>query len=168
MLIACCDDHSINTYNLKSGAKVLPPIIIEDLVASLCLSEKGYCMVLTRTGLLHMWDLEKCTNVINRASIRSLLSRKGKSLKMGMVKSLIVPPEKECINNIFYQFFESKIALIETDAFSFIQLMFLLMYCMLQFYFYKQISFYNNPYIQLLDNVIIHNVLSFLFFFIRN
>lgn len=77
VLIACCDDLSINTYNLKSGARVLPPIIIEDLVASLCVSEKGYCMVLTRTGLLHMWDLEKRTNVINRASIRSLLSRKG-------------------------------------------------------------------------------------------
>lgn len=79
MLVACCEDLSINSYNLKSGAKVLPPIIIEDMVSSLCISEKGHCMVLTRTGLLHMWDLEKCTNVINRASIRSLLSKKGES-----------------------------------------------------------------------------------------
>lgn len=81
VLIACCDDFSINTYNLKSGARVLPPIIIEDLAASLGVSEKGYCMVLTRTGLLYMWDLEKCTNVINRASIRSLLNKNGKNIQ---------------------------------------------------------------------------------------
>lgn len=77
VLIACCDDLSINVYNLKSGARVLPPVVVEDLVACLCVSEKGHCMVLTRTGLLHMWDLEKCTNVINRASLRSLLNKKG-------------------------------------------------------------------------------------------
>lgn len=81
VLVACCDDLSINSYDLKSGAKVLPPIIVEDLVSSICISEKGHCMVLTRTGLLHMWDLEKRMNVINRASIRSLLSRKGKKKK---------------------------------------------------------------------------------------
>lgn len=81
MLVACCEDMSVNSYDLKSGARVLPPIVIEDMVSSLCVSEKGHCMVLTRTGLLHMWDLEKRSNVINRASVRSLLSRKGKGEK---------------------------------------------------------------------------------------
>lgn len=90
VIVVCCDDLSINTYNLKSGARILPPIIIEDLAASLCVSEKGYCMVLTRTGLLNMWDLEKCTNVINRASIRSLLNKKGKFIKITSNRVMIL------------------------------------------------------------------------------
>lgn len=59
---------------------MLPPLIIEDVASALCLSESGHCMVLTKTGLFHMWNIEKKKCVINRASVRCLLSKKGKKL----------------------------------------------------------------------------------------
>nr|CAI5830793.1 unnamed protein product [Callosobruchus analis] len=66
-IVACCEDLSINCYDLKS----------EDLVSSLSISQEGHCLVLTKTGLLHMWHLEDAKNIISRVSVRSLLSGKG-------------------------------------------------------------------------------------------
>lgn len=76
-VVVCCDDLNINSYNLKSGARILPPLIIEDLASTLCLSDNGVCLVLTKTGLLHMWDMETKKCIISRASVRCLLSKKG-------------------------------------------------------------------------------------------
>lgn len=81
-VVVCCDDLSINSYDLRSGARILPPLIIEDTASALCLSDSGSCMVLTKTGLLHLWDIEKKCCVISRASVRCLLSKKGKKRYM--------------------------------------------------------------------------------------
>lgn len=76
-IVACCEDLTINCYTLKSGARALPPLLIEDLVSSLSLSQSGYCLVLTKTGLIHMWNFDTPKNVLSRVSVRSLLSGKG-------------------------------------------------------------------------------------------
>ncbi|CAH0546433.1 unnamed protein product [Brassicogethes aeneus] len=76
MIIACCEDLSINSYDLKNGSRPLPPLLIEDVVSSISLSQEGYCLVLTKTGLMHMWDLEKRKSILTRISVRSLLSGK--------------------------------------------------------------------------------------------
>lgn len=73
LLVACCEDLTVNTYDLKSGARSLPPLLIEDLVSCLSLSEKGHLLVLTKTGLMHMWDLCQSKSVLNRVSVRCLL-----------------------------------------------------------------------------------------------
>ncbi|XP_076271672.1 histone cell cycle regulator-like protein isoform X2 [Rhynchophorus ferrugineus] len=73
LLVACCEDLTINTYDIKSGARALPPLLIEDLVSCLSLSEKGHLLVLTKTGLMHMWNLNEAKSVLNRISVRSLL-----------------------------------------------------------------------------------------------
>ncbi|CAG9818845.1 unnamed protein product [Phaedon cochleariae] len=77
MIVASCEDSTIHCYDLKSGARPIPTILIEDLVSSLSLSQTGYCLVLTKTGLLHMWDFKKPKNILSRISVRSLLSGKG-------------------------------------------------------------------------------------------
>ncbi|XP_072378444.1 protein HIRA isoform X1 [Diabrotica undecimpunctata] len=77
MVVACCEDLTLNCYNIKSGARSLPPILIEDLVSSICLSQEGHCLVLTKTGLIHMWDFKTHKNIFSRISVRSLLTGKG-------------------------------------------------------------------------------------------
>lgn len=84
--MACCEDLTINSYHLKSGSRVLPPLLIEDVAAALRLTDAGICLVLTKTGLLHMWNIELKKSILNRISIRSLLANKGKIEK--------VPPKK--------------------------------------------------------------------------
>ncbi|XP_018336121.1 protein HIRA homolog [Agrilus planipennis] len=74
VVIACCEDLSMNCFNIKSGARTLPSLHIEDLVVSLSLTENSNCLVLTRTGLLYMWDLQKAKALVNRVSVRSLIS----------------------------------------------------------------------------------------------
>ncbi|XP_018573926.1 protein HIRA homolog [Anoplophora glabripennis] len=76
-IVACCEDLTINCYDLKSGARSLPPLLIEDVVSSLSLSQNSYCLVLTKTGLLHMWDLQNSKSLLTRISVRSLLTGKG-------------------------------------------------------------------------------------------
>ncbi|CAH1955908.1 unnamed protein product [Acanthoscelides obtectus] len=76
-IVACCEDLTINCYDLKSGSRPLPPLLIEDLVSSLSISQEGHCLVLTKTGLIHMWHLESAKNILSRVSVRSLLSGKG-------------------------------------------------------------------------------------------
>ncbi|KAL3282900.1 hypothetical protein HHI36_006058 [Cryptolaemus montrouzieri] len=85
LIVACCEDLTINTYDIKSGARPLPPLLIEDLVSSLSLSKDCYCLVLTKTGLVHMWDLSKGKSVISRVSVRSLLT--GKTVVSGFCMS---------------------------------------------------------------------------------
>lgn len=75
-IVACCEDLSINCYYVKSGARLLPPLLVEDVVSVLCLSDNGTCLILTKTGLLHMWKLEIAKSILSRVSIRSLLSNK--------------------------------------------------------------------------------------------
>lgn len=75
-IVACCEDLSINFYHIKSGARVLPQMLIEDAVSALCLSDNSVCLVLTKTGLIHMWNIEIGKSLLNRVSIRSLLSNK--------------------------------------------------------------------------------------------
>ncbi|XP_057664646.1 protein HIRA homolog isoform X1 [Diorhabda carinulata] len=77
LIVVCCEDLTINCFEIKSGARPLPPILIEDLVSSISLSQEGHCLVLTKTGLIHMWDLETHKNIFSRISIRSLLTGKG-------------------------------------------------------------------------------------------
>ncbi|KAK4876707.1 hypothetical protein RN001_009213 [Aquatica leii] len=77
LIIVCCDDMTINCFLVKSGARALPSILIEDLAVCICISECSCCLVLTRTGLIHMWDLENEKSILNRISVRSLLSNKG-------------------------------------------------------------------------------------------
>ncbi|KAJ8924558.1 hypothetical protein NQ315_000707 [Exocentrus adspersus] len=77
IMVACCEDLTINCYDLKSGARPLPPLLIEDVVSSLSLSQNSYCLVLTKTGLLHMWDLQNSESLLSRVSVRSLLTGKG-------------------------------------------------------------------------------------------
>lgn len=76
-VVACCEDMSINFYHLKSGARALPPLLLEDAASALCLSETSICLVLTKTGLIHMWNVELGKSLLNRVSIRSLLTHKG-------------------------------------------------------------------------------------------
>ncbi|XP_017768816.1 PREDICTED: protein HIRA homolog [Nicrophorus vespilloides] len=76
LIVACCEDLSINTYEIKCGARPLPPLLIEDVASALCLSDSGICMVLTKTGLLHMWNIDLGKSILNRISLRSLLSNK--------------------------------------------------------------------------------------------
>lgn len=75
-MVACCEDLTINCYDLKSGARPLPPLLIEDMVSSLSLSQNSYCLVLTKTGLIHMWDLQNSKSLLSRISVRSLLTGK--------------------------------------------------------------------------------------------
>ncbi|XP_063920642.1 protein HIRA homolog isoform X2 [Zophobas morio] len=86
-IVACCEDLSINCYDIKSGARPLPPIIIEDVVSSISLSQNSYCLVLTKTGLLYMWNWENCKSILSRVSIRSLLSGKGVVNSCGLSSS---------------------------------------------------------------------------------
>nr|XP_023016100.1 protein HIRA homolog [Leptinotarsa decemlineata] len=76
-VVACCEDLTINVFDIKTGARPLPPLLIEDLVSSLSLSLGGLCLVLTKTGLMHMWDLRNRKSILCRVSVRSLLSGKG-------------------------------------------------------------------------------------------
>lgn len=76
VIIACCDDLTINCYYVKSSARAWPSITIEDLVVSLSLTEESMCLVLTKTGLMHLWDFESRKSLLNRISIRSLLTNK--------------------------------------------------------------------------------------------
>jgi TUP1-like enhancer of split len=80
LLVVCNEDRGINSYCLKSGARALPTLIIEDLSVAVHLSENNHCLVLTRTGLLHMWNFESKKAILNRISIRSLLFNKGSLL----------------------------------------------------------------------------------------
>ncbi|XP_060535243.1 protein HIRA homolog [Cylas formicarius] len=75
-IVACCEDLTLNCYDLATGARPLPPLLVEDLVSALSLSDSGLLLVLTKTGLLHMWDLRKGRSVLSRASVRSLLAGK--------------------------------------------------------------------------------------------
>lgn len=77
VVVACCDDCSINVYLIKSGARALPPLLIEDAAACLTLSDTCNCLVLTKTGLMHMWNFDAGKSVLNRVSVRSLLTNKG-------------------------------------------------------------------------------------------
>ncbi|KAI4472212.1 member of the hir1 family of wd-repeat protein [Holotrichia oblita] len=77
VVVACCEDCSINVYFIKSGARALPPLLIEDMAACLTLSDTCNCLVLTKTGLIHMWDFDAGKSVLNRVSVRSLLTNKG-------------------------------------------------------------------------------------------
>ncbi|KAK9878470.1 hypothetical protein WA026_022112 [Henosepilachna vigintioctopunctata] len=76
VIVACCEDLTINTYDIKSGARPLPQLLIEDLISSLSLSQDCHCLVLTKTGLVHMWDLLHRKSVLSRLSVRSLLTSK--------------------------------------------------------------------------------------------
>ncbi|KAI4472226.1 member of the hir1 family of wd-repeat protein [Holotrichia oblita] len=76
VVVACCEDCSINVYFIKSGARALPPLLIEDMAACLTLSDTCNCLVLTKTGLIHMWDFDAGKSVLNRVSVRSLLTNK--------------------------------------------------------------------------------------------
>ncbi|GJQ84164.1 hypothetical protein Trydic_g2841 [Trypoxylus dichotomus] len=76
LVVVCCEDFSINVFLIKSGARSLPPLLIEDVAASLTLSDNGVCLVLTKTGLIYMWDLEVGRSLLNRVSVRSLLTNK--------------------------------------------------------------------------------------------
>jgi len=76
-VIACCEDLTINIYDIKTGARTLPALLIESAVSCTSLSQAGYLMVLTRTGLMYLWDLINSKNVLHRVSVRSLLIGKG-------------------------------------------------------------------------------------------
>ncbi|KAB0796937.1 hypothetical protein PPYR_10998 [Photinus pyralis] len=75
-VVVCCDDMTVNCFFVKSGSKVFPSLLIEDSAVSICISECCHCLVLTKTGLLHMWDLENEKSILSRISLRSLLSNK--------------------------------------------------------------------------------------------
>ncbi|CAG9862092.1 unnamed protein product [Phyllotreta striolata] len=77
MIVACCEDLTINCYDIRTGTRIMSPILIEDLVSSVCLTQEGRCLVLTKTGLIHMWDLEAQKNILSRVSVRGLLTGKG-------------------------------------------------------------------------------------------
>ncbi|KAF5276450.1 hypothetical protein FQA39_LY06519 [Lamprigera yunnana] len=76
LIIVCCDDMTINCFLVKSGARALPSLLIEDLAVLICVTECNHCLVLTRTGLIHMWNLDKEQSILNRVSVRNLLSNK--------------------------------------------------------------------------------------------
>ncbi|XP_044752723.1 protein HIRA homolog [Coccinella septempunctata] len=76
MVVACCEDSSINTYDIKSGARVLPSLLLEDSVSALSLSQDCYCLVLTKTGLVNMWNFTDGKSILSRISVRSLLTNK--------------------------------------------------------------------------------------------
>lgn len=76
MIVACCEDSSVNTYDIKSGARVLPALLLEDSASALCFSPDSYCLVLTKTGLVHMWNFSDRKCVLSRVSVRSLLTNK--------------------------------------------------------------------------------------------
>lgn len=76
MVVACCEDSSINSYDIKSGARVLPSLLVEDAVSALSLSQDCYCLVLTKTGLVHMWNFSSGKSILSRVSVRSLLTNK--------------------------------------------------------------------------------------------
>lgn len=78
LIIACCEDFTINCFLVKSGARAWPLLLIEDLAVSLCVNDESICLVLTKTGLVHMWNFENGKSILNRVSLRSLLSNKGK------------------------------------------------------------------------------------------
>ncbi|XP_044271848.1 protein HIRA homolog [Tribolium madens] len=86
-VVVCCEDLSINCYDIKSGARPLPPIIIEDVVSSISLSQDSHCLVLTKTGLLYMWSFDSCKSILSRISIRSLLNNKGVVSSCGLSAS---------------------------------------------------------------------------------
>lgn len=77
LVIACCEDLTINIYDIKTGARTFPALLIEDAVSCTSLSQAGYLMVLTKTGLMYLWDLANSKNVLHRVSVRSLLTGKG-------------------------------------------------------------------------------------------
>lgn len=79
LIVVCCEDLTVNCFLVKSGARTLPSLLIEDLAVSLTLTESCQCLILTKTGLLHMWDFESQKSILNRISLRSLLSSKGVS-----------------------------------------------------------------------------------------
>lgn len=79
LIVVCCEDFTINCYDIKSGARPLPPLLIEDSVSSLSISQNSYCLVLTKTGLMHMWDFQNGKNILSRISVRSLLTGKSKT-----------------------------------------------------------------------------------------
>ncbi|KAL1516544.1 hypothetical protein ABEB36_000450 [Hypothenemus hampei] len=72
-IIACCDDFTINVYDIKTGARALPPLLIEDVVSCMSLSQSGFLLVLTKTGLMYQWDLTNRICTLKRVSVRSLL-----------------------------------------------------------------------------------------------
>ncbi|XP_050301277.1 protein HIRA homolog isoform X2 [Anthonomus grandis grandis] len=73
-VVACCEDCTINIYDIKCGARLTPPLLIDDLVCCTSLSQAGFLLVLTKTGLMYLWDLNSKKSILNRISIRSLLS----------------------------------------------------------------------------------------------
>lgn len=75
-VIACCEDFTVNIYDIKTGARPLPPLLVEDLVSCLSLTQVGHLLILTKTGLMYMWDLSNTRCVLNRVSVRSLLTGK--------------------------------------------------------------------------------------------
>lgn len=75
-VVACCEDFSVNIYKVNSGARALPPLLIEDTAAAVCQSDTDKCLVLTKTGLLHMWKIDTQTSLLNRVSLRNLLTNK--------------------------------------------------------------------------------------------
>lgn len=74
LLAVSCQDRSLNCYKLATGARCLPPLLLDDAIVSLYLSDKNMCLILTSTGFLYLWDLEISKALLSRISIRSLLS----------------------------------------------------------------------------------------------
>lgn len=77
LLAVSCQDRSLNCYKLATGARCLPPLLLDDAIVSLYLSDKNMCLILTSTGFLYLWDLEISKALLSRISIRSLLSNTG-------------------------------------------------------------------------------------------
>ncbi|XP_066138243.1 protein HIRA [Euwallacea fornicatus] len=80
-VVACCEDLSINIYDIKTGARLSPALLIDDVVSCMSLSQAGFLLVLTKTGLLYLWDLTATKSILNRISVRSLLT--GNSIVSG-------------------------------------------------------------------------------------
>jgi len=71
---ASCLDNSLHLFELNSGRRLVPPLILDSPVAHIA-AEKDHILVITSNANMWLWDLNKNKVLVKGESVSSILSR---------------------------------------------------------------------------------------------
>ena len=68
-----CIDHSLHLFELQSGRRLIPPLMLDSPVAHIA-AEKNHLLVITSNASMWLWDLKKNKVLVKGESVSSILS----------------------------------------------------------------------------------------------
>lgn len=73
MAVSSCDDNSLHLFELSSGRRLVPPILLDSPVAHIA-GESDYLLVVTSSASMWLWDMSQNKVLIKAESLSPILT----------------------------------------------------------------------------------------------